>query len=425
MVASSSSDQATVVEQFKLDRPEEFLQAKAEHDYEVAIDGLKIEVADAALRQAEADKHAKAAKSRFVDLLDDLSSTVAAGWEAFLPNKEGENDDGDDSAANEVVDGTTDDEASRSAADASAPDTKWEDRPLVQLVVHGVPRGTVDLLCGLGFDTMGRFERLRADISTGREKWPKGIGEAKITKLENAMIEWLTKNRDASVFQAVAVAVEPVVESQATAVAEPTVPAVDQSTVTAEAAPKKARKPRKPKDEQATLEASAIEQPPPVEVLPIEQFTATPTSQTPAEVLPVVPTIALPVEPLPPLDDGKFPENQNPSAVTWSLMSVNERTDWMDRRVAYLSLNPPLASDMSPVMKMRGASAASNGQSPAGAWIYQPGSELDSFLIGYYEFIEREVAGQQKRDKSAVDKMMRSLPPDPVEESVSSSFDDL
>ena len=49
-------------------------------------------------------------------------------------------------------------------------------------------------------NTVGQLEALRADIANNRAKWPKGIGEAKITEIENAVIDWLTKNRDSHLF---------------------------------------------------------------------------------------------------------------------------------------------------------------------------------------------------------------------------------
>ena len=40
-------------------------------------------------------------------------------------------------------------------------------------------------------ETLGLLEDLRADITQGKEKWPKGIGPAKITQIEDAVVEWL------------------------------------------------------------------------------------------------------------------------------------------------------------------------------------------------------------------------------------------
>jgi len=47
-----------------------------------------------------------------------------------------------------------------------------------------------------GADTMGTLEDLRGQIADGKANWPKGIGAAKITQIEDAVIDWLTKNRD-------------------------------------------------------------------------------------------------------------------------------------------------------------------------------------------------------------------------------------
>lgn len=54
-----------------------------------------------------------------------------------------------------------------------------------------------------GISTIGQLEDLRAEISQGKAKYPKGIGEAKITAIDDAVVTWLTKNRDAGLFQQV------------------------------------------------------------------------------------------------------------------------------------------------------------------------------------------------------------------------------
>lgn len=45
-----------------------------------------------------------------------------------------------------------------------------------------------------GATTLLKLERLRADIGMGREKWPKGVGEGKVTIIENALSAWLARN---------------------------------------------------------------------------------------------------------------------------------------------------------------------------------------------------------------------------------------
>ena len=82
-----------------------------------------------------------------------------------------------------------------------------------------------------GIDTIGELENLRAAISNGKKEWPKGIGKAKITETEDAVITWLTKNRDAGAFSQIqqaggnAPAVDP-------STGESSAPATDSSSST-------------------------------------------------------------------------------------------------------------------------------------------------------------------------------------------------
>lgn len=41
-------------------------------------------------------------------------------------------------------------------------------------------------------ETIGELEDLRAAIATGKKEWPKGIGNGKVTQVEDAVIGWLT-----------------------------------------------------------------------------------------------------------------------------------------------------------------------------------------------------------------------------------------
>lgn len=47
-----------------------------------------------------------------------------------------------------------------------------------------------------GATNIWKLEQLRADIALGREKWPKGIGAAKITDIEDALMQWMSRNQD-------------------------------------------------------------------------------------------------------------------------------------------------------------------------------------------------------------------------------------
>lgn len=73
----------------------------------------------------------------------------------------------------------------------------WRAAPITEL---GLSAKLVEKLEEAGATTIGKLEDLRAEISNGREKWPKGIGKAKITEIEDAIVTWLTKNRDSAVF---------------------------------------------------------------------------------------------------------------------------------------------------------------------------------------------------------------------------------
>lgn len=47
-----------------------------------------------------------------------------------------------------------------------------------------------------GATTIWKLEQLRKDISLGREKWPKGIGAAKVTDIEDALMRWMARNQE-------------------------------------------------------------------------------------------------------------------------------------------------------------------------------------------------------------------------------------
>jgi len=68
----------------------------------------------------------------------------------------------------------------------------WRSAPLSDLAI---PDGVLSKLYESSVETVGELEDLRAEISTGKAKWPKGIGAAKVTVIEDAVIQWLTVNQ--------------------------------------------------------------------------------------------------------------------------------------------------------------------------------------------------------------------------------------
>lgn len=53
-----------------------------------------------------------------------------------------------------------------------------------------------DKLADSGVATVWDLEMLRADISQGKKQWPKGIGKAKVSAVEDALMAWMTRNAE-------------------------------------------------------------------------------------------------------------------------------------------------------------------------------------------------------------------------------------
>lgn len=71
----------------------------------------------------------------------------------------------------------------------------WRSAPFTEL---GLTQKQNELFEAAGVTTIGGLEDLRARMANGdyTAQWPKGIGPAKVTDIENRVIDWLDKNRD-------------------------------------------------------------------------------------------------------------------------------------------------------------------------------------------------------------------------------------
>ena len=208
-----------------------------------------------ALGMSRAKVAAKLASDEFAEEVERLEKIVAGGWRAIKREMEaagkaasvfqGPTKADDTDISGEILDGsfTVFDKpdsiyGTSATLDAQAPSEAvsdaWRDCTIAELGAHGLRSSLVNRLAELGYDTIGKLEDLRAKISTGAvDRWPKGIGEAKITEIENAVVGWLTANRDAGVFGAIPTSVgdEAEVEEQAEEPSEyPTTEAWDKST---------------------------------------------------------------------------------------------------------------------------------------------------------------------------------------------------
>lgn len=85
-------------------------------------------------------------------------------------------------------------ESQPAAAAASTQSIAWRSHSIAELDLGDA---LSERLENAGISTIGQLQDMQAEIALGREKWPKGIGAAKITKIEDAVIAWLGKNRDA------------------------------------------------------------------------------------------------------------------------------------------------------------------------------------------------------------------------------------
>jgi hypothetical protein len=74
----------------------------------------------------------------------------------------------------------------------ASPDA-WRAAPLIEL---GLTLKQNELFAEIGVTTIGALEDFRAEIAEGQAAWPKGIGPAKVTDIENRIVDWLDKNRD-------------------------------------------------------------------------------------------------------------------------------------------------------------------------------------------------------------------------------------
>lgn len=59
----------------------------------------------------------------------------------------------------------------------------------------GLPAKLVEKLAEADCRTIWDLEQLRAEISQGRKKWPKGIGDAKQSQIEDAVLKWVAANQ--------------------------------------------------------------------------------------------------------------------------------------------------------------------------------------------------------------------------------------
>jgi len=79
-------------------------------------------------------------------------------------------------------------------AKPSEPANNHAELMLQPIDVLDLPGGIALKLEEAHVQTVGHLEKLRGEIALGNEKWPKGIGPAKVTTIEDAVTDWIAAN---------------------------------------------------------------------------------------------------------------------------------------------------------------------------------------------------------------------------------------
>lgn len=173
---------------------EEKAADKATKHYEKRKRDAEESLSNAVLRRREAEAAVKAAKSFEKAAAELLEEVLARGVERLpLIDAAEARAEARESAASDpdAVGLSPDQNAPAGPLKVHDPDA-WKQVSISELGLHP---SLTEKLASDGMDTIGRLEQRRADISQGKEKWPKGIGKAKVTQIEDAVIGWLTENQ--------------------------------------------------------------------------------------------------------------------------------------------------------------------------------------------------------------------------------------
>ena len=163
---------------------QQIAKAKAESDFRERIERLSKNVVDAAIEWTTAKDRAKLTKKFFDGAIEILTDATDEG-PCYMPLFDRA------SSSSELATEVSTDPPPPPEPQFDA--DEWR-KPSINEI--GLKPKLAETLLEAGIETIGMLEDLRADISQGRKKWPKGIGAAKITTIEDAVINWLTKHRD-------------------------------------------------------------------------------------------------------------------------------------------------------------------------------------------------------------------------------------
>ncbi len=164
-------------------RKREKANAKAVKHFEKRLADAGAALNEASIAQLRAEEFHKAANKRYKAARDEYDGIKNRGPE-ILPLF-----DNNQPAPETEVEPAI-------AADAGQVNDDWRRAGIEELQRHGIKAGMTDKLVEDGITTIGQLEDLRAGAGL---KSIKGIGQGKADKIEEAVLAWLSANRDAIV----------------------------------------------------------------------------------------------------------------------------------------------------------------------------------------------------------------------------------
>lgn len=179
-------------------------KADAEAAFNVRIAKLEHNLSDAVLHERRLAAQLKWAKTRVKEISEELDGARARGPERHPlfdggepaeeePAEEGGDGDGEPSIVSDDAGGSS--EAVESTADQPSNES-WRDVPVSVLELPGSLNTRLE---EHGIWTLGHLEDLRGGDGL---LTVEGIGRAKADKIEDAVLTWLSKNRDSAVLAA-------------------------------------------------------------------------------------------------------------------------------------------------------------------------------------------------------------------------------
>lgn len=193
-VAEQPTEQPTTLPESKpVDEPQNDIISDGVEKYEFSRLRLEHEIAEISMRLLETADISKSLKKRRDCLTEELSQLISDGPTPVRRETKpaaGETNQASSETNQAIPKGQ---QKPQPVNDS----TEWRAVPLDKLELK---KGVHSKLEDAGVETIGQLEDLRAAIANGKKEWPKGIGAAKITEIEDAIINWLTKNRDSAIF---------------------------------------------------------------------------------------------------------------------------------------------------------------------------------------------------------------------------------